>query len=32
MELWNLQVAYGSKNTENLRSVAVRGFLDQRGR
>ena len=32
MELWNLQVAHGSKNTENPRSVAVRGFLDQRGR
>jgi len=32
MELWNLQVAHGSKNTENPRSIAVRGFLDQRGR
>jgi len=30
IKLWNLQVAYGSKNTENLRSMAVRGFLDQR--
>ena len=32
MELWNLQVAHSSKNTENPRSIAVRSFLDQRGR
>lgn len=32
MELWRLQVAHGGRNTDNPRSEAVRGFLDQRGR
>lgn len=32
IELWRIQVANGSKNTENPRSAAVRGFLEQRGR
>ncbi len=32
IELWRLQVAHGSKNTENPRGAAVRGFLEQRGR
>ena len=31
IELWHLQVAYGNKNTENLRNAAVRSFLEQRG-
>jgi hypothetical protein len=32
IELWRLQVAHGSRNTENPRGAAVRGFLEQRGR
>ncbi|KAK4217014.1 hypothetical protein QBC37DRAFT_415804 [Rhypophila decipiens] len=32
MELWRLQVAHGSRNLENPRSSAVRGFLEQRTR
>jgi hypothetical protein len=32
MELWRLQAAHGSKNTENPRSTAVRGFLEHRSR
>jgi hypothetical protein len=32
LELWRLQVAHGSGNTENPRGIAVRGFLEQRGR
>ncbi len=32
IELWQVQVAHGNKNTENPRSAAVRGFLEQRGR
>lgn len=32
IELWHLQVVHGNKNTENPRSAAVRGFLEQRGR
>ena len=28
IKLWNLQVAYSSKNTENLRSITVRSFLN----
>ena len=30
IELWRLQVAHGSGNTENLHSAAVCGFLEQR--
>ena len=32
IELWRLQVAHGGSNVENPRSIAVRGFLEQRGR
>jgi hypothetical protein len=32
IELWRVQVAHGSHNTENPRGIAVRGFLEQRGR
>ena len=32
IELWRVQVAHGSKNTENPRGAAVRGFLEQRAR
>jgi hypothetical protein len=32
IELWRLQVAHGSGNTDNPRGAAVRGFLDQRSR
>jgi hypothetical protein len=32
IELWRVQVAHGNHNTENPRGVAVRGFLEQRGR
>lgn len=32
IELWRVQVAHGSHNTENPRGAAVRGFLEQRGR
>jgi hypothetical protein len=32
IELWRLQVAHGSRNTESPRGAAVRGFLEQRGR
>jgi hypothetical protein len=32
IELWRLQVAHGSRNTENPRGAAARGFLEQRGR
>jgi hypothetical protein len=32
MELWRLQVAHGNGNTDNPRSIAVRGFLEQRSR
>jgi hypothetical protein len=32
IELWRLQVAHGNGNTDNPRGVAVRGFLEQRGR
>jgi hypothetical protein len=32
IELWRLQVAHGSRNTEHPRGAAVRGFLEQRGR
>jgi hypothetical protein len=32
IELWRVQVAHGSRNTENPRGAAVRGFLEQRGR
>jgi hypothetical protein len=32
LELWRLQVAHGGKNTKHPRGVAVRGFLEQRGR
>jgi hypothetical protein len=32
LELWRLQVAHGNGNTENPRGIAVRGFLEQRGR
>lgn len=32
IELWRLQVAHGNGNTANPRGVAVRGFLEQRGR
>jgi hypothetical protein len=32
IELWRVQVAHGGKNTENPRGIAVRGFLEQRGR
>jgi hypothetical protein len=28
IELWRLQVAHGSRNTENPRGAAVRGFLE----
>jgi len=31
MELWRVQVAHGSKNTDNPRRATVRGFLEQRG-
>jgi hypothetical protein len=30
IELWRVQVAHGSRNTENPRGAAVRGFLKQR--
>jgi hypothetical protein len=32
IELWRVQVAHGGHNTENPRGIAVRGFLEQRGR
>jgi hypothetical protein len=32
IELWQLQVAHGRSNVENPRSIAVRSFLEQRGR
>jgi hypothetical protein len=32
LELWRLQVAHGNGNTKNPRGIAVRGFLEQRGR
>ena len=32
LELWRVQVAHGNNNTENPRGIAVRGFLEQRGR
>jgi Centromere DNA-binding protein complex CBF3 subunit, domain 2/Transcriptional activator of glycolytic enzymes len=32
IELWRVQVAHGSHNTDNPRGAAVRGFLEQRGR
>jgi hypothetical protein len=32
IELWRVQVAHGNGNTENPRGIAVRGFLEQRGR
>jgi hypothetical protein len=32
LELWRVQVAHGNANTENPRGIAVRGFLEQRGR
>jgi hypothetical protein len=32
IELWQLQVAHGNSNTKNPCGVAVRGFLEQRGR
>jgi hypothetical protein len=32
IELWRVQVAHGSKNTENPRGIAVCEFLEQRGR
>jgi hypothetical protein len=32
LELWRVQVAHGNSNVENPRGIAVRGFLEQRGR
>jgi hypothetical protein len=32
LELWRVQVAHGNGNVENPRGIAVRGFLEQRGR
>ena len=32
MELWRLQVAHGNGNTDSPRSIAVKGFLEQRSR
>ncbi len=32
LELWRVQVAHGNGNIEHPRGIAVRGFLEQRGR
>lgn len=32
LELWRVQVAHGNGNVEHPRGIAVRGFLEQRGR